>query len=91
MAGGRRPSRSRAVDEQRGLVLTRARHDRGAAESGKAINLANIVFVRVSTKRATATWPHNCLNAHVFWTQAMKSAYRSFTVHRTRRAATASQ
>jgi len=42
---------ARAVDERRSLVLTRARYDREAAESGMVINLANIVFVRVSTKK----------------------------------------
>jgi len=45
---------ARALDEQRSLVLTRARYDREADENGVIINLANVVSVRVSkTDRAT--------------------------------------
>ncbi|MGI5291737.1 hypothetical protein ACQEVF_51670 [Nonomuraea polychroma] len=39
---------ARAVDEQRSLVLMRARYDREADVHGVVINLANVVSVRVS-------------------------------------------
>lgn len=39
---------ARALDEHRGLVLVRARHDRQEAESPVVVNLANVVSVRVS-------------------------------------------
>ena len=41
---------ARALDERHGLVLSQARYNREAAESGMVINLANVVSVRVSTK-----------------------------------------
>jgi hypothetical protein len=44
-----------AVDERRSLVLTRARYDREAAESGVVVNLANVVSVRVSKKDSATT------------------------------------
>jgi hypothetical protein len=37
-----------AMDEQRSLVLTRARYDRETDVNGVVINLANVVSVRVS-------------------------------------------
>ena len=40
---------TRALDERRSLVLTRARYNREAGESGVVVNLANVVSVRVST------------------------------------------
>jgi hypothetical protein len=39
---------TRALDERRSLVLTRARYNREAGESGVIVNLANVVAVRVS-------------------------------------------
>ena len=39
---------ARALDEQRSLVLTRARYDRETETNGVVINLANGVLVRVS-------------------------------------------
>jgi hypothetical protein len=45
---------TRALDERRGLVLTRARYDREADE-GVIINLANVVSVRVSRTGSAAT------------------------------------
>jgi hypothetical protein len=39
---------TRALDERRSLVLTRARYNREAGESGVIVNLANVVSVRVS-------------------------------------------
>jgi hypothetical protein len=44
-----------ALDERRGLVLTRARYDREAGEIGVVINLANVVSVRVSKADGAAT------------------------------------
>jgi hypothetical protein len=40
---------TRALDDRRSLVLTRARYNREAGESGVVVNLANVVSVRVST------------------------------------------
>jgi hypothetical protein len=45
---------ARALDERRGLVLTRARYDRETDE-GVIINLANVVSVRVSKTGSAAT------------------------------------
>jgi len=39
---------TRALDERRSLVLTRARYNREEGESGVIVNLANVVSVRVS-------------------------------------------
>jgi hypothetical protein len=44
-----------ALDERRSLVLTRARYDREAGDSGVIINLANVVSVRVSKTDRAAT------------------------------------
>jgi hypothetical protein len=44
-----------AVDQRRSLVLTQARYNREANESGMVINLANVVSVRVSNKDSAAT------------------------------------
>jgi len=41
---------TRALDERRSLVLTHARYNREAGETGVIINLANVVAVRVSNK-----------------------------------------
>ncbi|HEX2419666.1 MAG TPA: hypothetical protein VHJ83_16320 [Micromonosporaceae bacterium] len=46
---------ARAVDEQRSLVLTRARYDREAGESGVVVNLANVVSVQVSKTDSATT------------------------------------
>jgi hypothetical protein len=46
---------ARAVDERRSLVLTRARYDREAGESGVVVNLANVVSVRVSKNDSATT------------------------------------
>src|SRR6266702_7710338 len=46
---------SRALDERRSLVLTRARYDREADENGVVINMANVVSVRVSKTDSAAT------------------------------------
>jgi hypothetical protein len=46
---------ARALNEQRGLVLTHARYDREVGENGVVINLANVVSVRVSTTDSAAT------------------------------------
>jgi hypothetical protein len=46
---------ARALDERRGLVLTRARYGRQADENGVIINLANVVSVRVSKTDNAAT------------------------------------
>jgi hypothetical protein len=40
----------RALDERRGLVLTKAKYNRESSEHAVVINLANVVSVRVSTK-----------------------------------------
>lgn len=46
---------ARALDERRGLILSRARYNREASESGVVINLANVVSVRVSTTDSDTT------------------------------------
>lgn len=46
---------ARALDERRSLILTHARYDRQADESGVIINLANVVSVRVSKTDSAAT------------------------------------
>lgn len=46
---------AQALDERHALVLTRARYNREAAESGMVINLANVVSVRVSNKDSDTT------------------------------------
>jgi hypothetical protein len=49
---------ARALDERRSLVLTHARDNREAGESGVVINLANVVSVRVSTADGETTGPY---------------------------------
>jgi hypothetical protein len=46
---------TRALDERRSLVLTRARYNREAGESGVIVNLANVVSVRVSSTDSATT------------------------------------
>jgi hypothetical protein len=46
---------AQALDERRSLVLTHARYDREAGQSGVIINLANVVSVWVSTTDSAAT------------------------------------
>jgi hypothetical protein len=46
---------TRALDERRSLVLTRARYNREAGENGVVVNLANVVAVRVSTADSVST------------------------------------
>ena len=46
---------SRALNEQRSLVLRHARYNREADENGVIINLANVVSVRVSRTDSAAT------------------------------------
>lgn len=46
---------TRALDERRSLVLTRARYNREAGENGVVVNLANVVAVRVSTADSIST------------------------------------
>ena len=46
---------AQALDERRSLVLTHARYDREAGQSGVIINLANVVSVRVSKTDSAAT------------------------------------
>jgi hypothetical protein len=46
---------TRALDERRSLVLTRARYNREAGQSGVIVNLANVVSVRVSTTDSETT------------------------------------
>jgi hypothetical protein len=41
---------TRALDERRSLVLTRAKYNRESSDHAVVINLANVVSVRVSTK-----------------------------------------
>jgi hypothetical protein len=43
------------LDERRSLVLSQARLSRDAGEEGMIINLANVVFVRVSTTDSATT------------------------------------
>jgi hypothetical protein len=40
---------ARALDERRSLILTRAKYDSETDESAVVVNLANVVFVRVSS------------------------------------------
>ncbi len=46
---------AQALDDRRSLVLTQARYDREADQSGVIINLANVVSVRVSKTDSAAT------------------------------------
>jgi hypothetical protein len=46
---------AQALDERRSLVLTQARYDREAGQSGVIINLANVVSVWVSKTDSAAT------------------------------------
>lgn len=46
---------TRALDERRSLVLTRARYNRESSEHAVVINLSNVVSVRVSTKDSDTT------------------------------------
>lgn len=46
---------TRALDERRSLVLTRARYNRESDEHTVVVNLANVVSVRISTKDSDAT------------------------------------
>jgi hypothetical protein len=46
---------TRALDERRSLLLTRAKYNREAAENGVVINLANVVSVRVSREDSDTT------------------------------------
>jgi hypothetical protein len=46
---------TRALGERRGLVLTHARYNREASESGVVVNLANVVSVRVSKTDSDTT------------------------------------
>ncbi|MDR7322598.1 MULTISPECIES: hypothetical protein [Catenuloplanes] len=46
---------TRALDERRTLVLTRARYDRAADENAVLINLANVVSVRVAGQDSAAS------------------------------------
>ena len=45
---------AQALDDRRSLVLTQARYDREAGQSGVVINLANVVSVRVSKTDSAA-------------------------------------
>ena len=46
---------AQAVDEHRCLILTQARYDREAGESGLVVNVANVVSVQVSTTDSATT------------------------------------
>ena len=46
---------TRALDERRSLVLTRAKYDRESGEHAVIVNLANVVSVRISTKDSDTT------------------------------------
>ncbi|GAB1691005.1 hypothetical protein [Krasilnikovia sp. M28-CT-15] len=46
---------SRALDERRSLVLTRARYDRETSENALIVNLANVVSVRVARNDSEAS------------------------------------
>ncbi len=48
---------AQALDDRRSLVLTQARYDREAGQSGVIINLANVVSVRVSKDRQRGGGP----------------------------------
>jgi hypothetical protein len=43
------------LDERRSLILTHARYNREAGENAVVVNLANVVFVRVSTNDSETT------------------------------------
>jgi hypothetical protein len=46
---------AQALNEQRSLILSKAKYGREAGENGVVINLANVVFVRVSTTDSGTT------------------------------------
>jgi hypothetical protein len=46
---------AQALNEQRSLILSKAKYGREAGENGVVINLANVVFVRVSTTESDTT------------------------------------
>jgi hypothetical protein len=46
---------ARALDERRSLILTHARYNREAGENTVVVNLANVVFVRVSRNDSETT------------------------------------
>ena len=46
---------ARALDERRTLILAHARYNREAGESAVVVNLANVVFVRVSRNDSDTT------------------------------------
>ena len=46
---------ARALDERRSLILTHARYNREAGENAVVVNLANVVFVRVSRNDSETT------------------------------------
>jgi hypothetical protein len=46
---------ARALDERRSLILTHARYNREAGQNAGVINLANVVFVRVSRNDSETT------------------------------------
>ena len=45
----------RALDERRSLILAHARYNREAGENAVVVNLANVVFVRVSRNDSETT------------------------------------
>ena len=46
---------ARALDERRSLILAHARYNREAGENAVIVNLANVVFVRVSRNDSDTT------------------------------------
>jgi hypothetical protein len=46
---------TRALDERRSLILAHARYNREAGENAVVVNLANVVFVRVSRNDSETT------------------------------------
>jgi hypothetical protein len=46
---------AQALNEQRSLILSKAKYGREAGVNGVVINLANVVFVRVSTTDSGTT------------------------------------
>ena len=46
---------ARALDERRSLILTHARYNRETGQNAVVINLANVVFVRVSRNDSETT------------------------------------
>ena len=46
---------TRALDERRSLILAHARYNREADENAVVVNLANVVFVRVSRNDSDTT------------------------------------